>query len=58
MVSEISRIEALISSLPAATVSIRPRAFSAFLRPIACAVMSVAYFTTLKGLPLRSRIGL
>src|SRR5690349_19552039 len=58
MVSEISRIEALISSLPAATDSIRPRAFSAFLRWIAWAVMSLAYFTTLYGLPLRSKIGL
>ena len=58
MVSEISRIEALISSLPAATDSIRPARVLGLLAAIACAVMSVAYFTTLKGLPLRSRIGL
>ena len=39
MVWEISRIEALISSLPAATDSIRPLARSAFWRATAWAVM-------------------
>src|SRR5262249_22257371 len=56
--SEISRTEALSCSAPAATDSIMPRTASLFIRAITCAVTSEAYFTTLKGLPLRSRIGL
>ena len=59
MASEISRTEAFSSSAPAATDSIMPRTrLIAFMRTSTCAVVSVAYFTTLNGLPLRSRIGL
>ena len=58
MASEISRTEAFSSSAPAATVSIMPRTRSLPMRTSTCAVVSVAYFTTLNGLPLRSRIGL
>jgi len=35
-----------------------PRTFSLRIRASTCAVVSEAYFTTLNGLPLRSRIGL
>ena len=56
--AEISRTEAFSSSAPAATNSIMPRTFSLRIRANTCAVVSEAYFTTLKGLPLRSWIGL
>ena len=56
--AEISRTEAFSSSAPAATDSIMPRTFSLRIRASTCAVVSEAYFTTLNGLPLRSRIGL
>jgi hypothetical protein len=56
--SAISRTEALSSSAPAATDSIMPQTCWFFMRAMACAVTSLAYFTTLKGLPFRSRIGL
>jgi hypothetical protein len=58
MASEISRTDAFSSSAPEATDSIMPRTRSLPRRTSTCAVVSVAYLTTLNGLPLRSRIGL
>jgi hypothetical protein len=45
------------AAAPAATDSIMPRTFSPGIRVSTWAVVSAAYFTTLYGLPLRSRIG-
>ena len=58
IVCEISRIDALISSLPAATDLISARSSPALILATAFAVTSAAYFTTLNGFPFKSRIGL
>src|SRR5438552_7322415 len=56
--AEISRTEVFSSSAPAATDSIMLRTRSLPIRTRTCLVTSLAYLTTLNGLPLRSRIGL